>query len=89
MEDDGEGNLEQAARKGAGGFFTPSRIFMIFLFVFGVIVGLFVQHQIVEPLFNQGLTGGLNECLSSKKLLNQEIQQCYADLQQKDQNNGP
>ncbi len=88
MEDDGEGNLEQASRKSRDGFFTPARILMIFLFIAGVMAGLFIQHQYVEPLLNKELTGGLNECLAGKKLLDQQIQDCYLNLQTQDTNTG-
>ena len=80
MEDDNERGMADAIRKTGGGLFSGTRILMIFLLIIGVIAGLFIQHQFVEPLLNQELTGGLNECLAAKKQLNQEIQQCYTDL---------
>ncbi|MDO8625756.1 MAG: hypothetical protein Q7R47_06750 [Candidatus Diapherotrites archaeon] len=88
MDDDGEGNLAGAARRTAGGFFTPNRILLIFLFVFGFLAGLFIEHTFVEPLLNTQLTGGLNDCVTKGRLLDAEIQQCYKDLNDANRSSG-
>jgi hypothetical protein len=88
MEDDGEGNLAGAARRTGSGFFTPQRILLVFLFVFGVIAGMFIEHSVVEPLLNTQLTGGLNECIAKNRLLDAQIQQCLADLSDANIQNG-
>ena len=88
MEDDGAEDLSQATRRTSKGFFNQSRILLIVLFFAGLIVGLAVEHQFVEPLLNTELTGGLNQCLSKNKLLDQEIQDCLSRLGTADSNSG-
>src|SRR3989344_6941017 len=53
----------------------------IALLAAGILVGAAVTHYGVEPFLNQGLATHLSDCKSSLNLVNQEVKQCYRDLE--------
>jgi len=69
------------------GFWSVQKIFMLFLLIFGFIVGVYVAHQFIEPSFNQKLTSSFAACEAKKAAQDNEIESLLACL--KDQNIDP
>jgi regulatory protein YycI of two-component signal transduction system YycFG len=63
--------------------FKASIIIAIFLFVFGLIVGIFLEHYFVEPVFNKKIHSELAECEIKKDLQEEQLNYYIACLQEK------
>ncbi|GEM_PF-5382427 len=80
MADEENDDLERASRRTKRGVFSGERILMLFLLVLGLIVGMTIEHQFIEPILGNAALDRLNECVQSKNLLNQELDACYREL---------
>src|SRR3990167_1112860 len=67
-------------RQKGTGFFTATRIFMLFLLIIGIVIGSFVQHQYVEPLLNKEFIAENSSLQTLTKLLNEQNDQLLIDL---------
>ena len=67
-------------RQKGTGFFTATRIFMLFLLIIGIVIGSFVQHQYVEPLLNKEFIAENSSLQTLTKLLNEQNDKLLIDL---------
>jgi hypothetical protein len=61
-------------------FFSTETWVKVVLVVIGLIAGMYVQHQFIEPLITDTFQEQIDACLSEKQLLNNENNQCYLNL---------
>ena len=83
------------AKKGEGAglpksrsFWSVQKIFMLFLLIFGFILGIYVSHQFIEPSFNKQLTSSFAACEAKKLIQDKEIDSLLSCFQKHDLNLG-
>lgn len=59
------------------------------LLIIGIAVGTALEHYWIEPVLNNTTNEKLSECKASLNLVNQEVQQCYTDLEAARKQNQP
>jgi hypothetical protein len=64
---------EKIARK----FWSSKRILTFFLILFGIFVGMLVQHYYLEPLLSNGCIDDLRFCKTQVSVLDEENSACY------------
>ncbi|MEW6295516.1 MAG: hypothetical protein AB1467_04455 [Candidatus Diapherotrites archaeon] len=72
---------EGLGRSKGRGFWSVQKIFMLFLLIFGFIVGVYVAHQFIEPSFNKQVTSGLAVCEAKKAVQDNEINSLFSCLE--------
>ncbi|MDP6671209.1 MAG: hypothetical protein QGI60_05360 [archaeon] len=65
--------VEKIARK----FWSSKRIVTFFLILFGIFVGMLVQHYYLEPLLSDDCVDDLRFCKTQVSVLNEENNSCY------------
>ena len=70
---------QKSKRKGLLSFSLATWL-KIFLFVFGLVIGISVQHYYIEPFLSITAQQQLEKCFSEKQLLDKEINNCYIEL---------
>jgi len=64
---------EKVARK----FWSSKRIITFFLILFGIFVGMLVQHYYLEPLLSDECIDDLRFCKTQVLVLDEENNACY------------
>ena len=63
--------------KGSRKFWSSKRILTFFLILFGIFVGMLVQHYYLEPLLSDGCIEDLRFCKTQASVLDEENNSCY------------
>ena len=67
-------------RRGKKSLWSSSVVLLLFLFIFGLVIGAIVENMYIEPILSPEKVLELQKCQSDKVLLNQENQTCLAQL---------
>lgn len=58
-------------------FWSSSRIITVFLILFGIIIGMLIQHYYIEPALGETCVEELRICKSQVQVLDEENEACY------------
>jgi len=68
--------------------FKGKKMRLLFLLVFGIVIGVVIGHYLVEPLLSESFYDKFIECESRYSLLDEEVNQCYLELNECDGKSG-
>ncbi|MBU1120871.1 hypothetical protein KJ660_03240 [Candidatus Micrarchaeota archaeon] len=68
----GEKDLESVVKKKKG-LWSVSKIFMLFLLIFGFIIGVYVTYEFIEPAFNEQLHSKLAICEAKQSIQEEQL----------------
>tara|TARA_Y100000310_G_scaffold336351_1_gene420620 strand:- start:1799 stop:2086 length:288 start_codon:yes stop_codon:yes gene_type:complete len=68
-----ENNSERSGKS----FWSSKRIITVFLIIFGVILGMLLQHYYIEPALGSGCLDDLLICKAQVQVLDEENEACY------------
>ncbi len=77
-------NLESVVGKKR--FFSIQKMFVIFLFIIGIIIGAYIEHTMIEPSFNESLNQQLDKCELKKSIQDEQLDAYLKCLQKEDIN---
>ncbi len=83
-EDYGGAPRGKFSKKGFGfGSFSLSKLFLLFVFIVGLIAGFYLTHYFIEPRLDRGLRGELAECIIKEKLQGEQLDSYLECMQEK------
>ena len=68
-------------RDAGSSFWTAQRVFILFIFVLGLVVGGFLMHQYVEPELNKRLVNDFNALSAANTALDHKVDVLVGCLQ--------
>lgn len=80
-----EKDLQDVVKKKKG-FWSLSKVFMLFLLIFGFIIGVYVTHEFIEPAFNEQLHSKLAICEAKQSIQEEELSSCLSCLEKNEIN---
>lgn len=64
-------------RKKGRDFWTLNRVFVLFIFIFGLLLGGFLVHQYIEPVLQEKACGDYNALLEKNQQLDEQVDNYY------------
>ena len=61
-------------------FWSSRKIITTFVLIFGIIVGIILSHYFVEPIIGQQYFNKYLNCESTRKLLDEQVDECLLNL---------
>ncbi len=70
---------EGKEQKKGKGFWSVSRILLLFFLVLGIIIGIAIEHYFVEKAISAERENKCNACFENQQLLNDTINSCISE----------
>ncbi len=68
---------ETKERKKGSSFWTLNRAFVLFVFIFGLLIGGFLMHQYIEPALQEKACQDYNALMEKNQQLDEEVDNYY------------
>lgn len=68
-----EGLEERKERKRGKGLLTTNRVFILFVFIIGLLLGGFLMHQYIEPVLQEKACGDYNALMEINEQLDKDV----------------
>lgn len=71
---------DDSPRRRGKKFLTLGKVFVIFIFLLGVLIGGIITNQFVDPVLNSGITQDYNALLETNEVLDSQADSYYQCL---------